>query len=114
MLIMLTSLSALSFFAYGISCLCSSHMVTEFERYGLARYRGLTGSLQILAAIGLSFGIIGFTVIGLMSAAGLSIQMLLGVCVRLRIRDSLIQASPAFAYMCLNASITYMFFEKIY
>ena len=114
MLILLTALSALSFFAYGISCLFSSHMLAEFERYGLARYRVLTGSLQVVAAIGLSFGALGFTAIGLMSAAGLSIQMLLGVCVRLRIRDSLVQASPAFAYMCLNGSIAYMFFEKIH
>ena len=113
MLLLLSTLSALSFYAYGISCLFSSHMVAEFERYGLAHDRALTGSLQVAAAVGLSFSILGFNAIGLMSAAGLSIQMLLGVCVRLRLGDSLVKASPALAYMCLNVGITYMLFEKI-
>ncbi len=113
MFVPLAVFSALSFLGYGISCILSAHMAVEFERYGLARFRALTGVLQLIGAIGLTFGILGFPWVGLIAAAGLSLQMLLGVCVRIKIRDSFVQAMPAFAYMCLNAYIAYRYYSLV-
>ncbi len=49
-------ISIISFGWYGLSCWRSSRMVLEFERYGMARWRRLTGALQLLASLGLSAG----------------------------------------------------------
>lgn len=86
--------SILCFIVAGISCLRSPHMEREFERYGLSRFRRLTGSLQLTGAAGL---IIGFFYSDLTSlaASGLSLLMLMGVAARLRVRDSLLQVTPA-------------------
>ena len=40
------ALSILLFLYYGLSVLVSNAMVTEFERFGLSRFRKLTGSLE--------------------------------------------------------------------
>ena len=41
------ALSSVSFLLYGASLFGSRAMVAEFERYQLARYRTLTGALQM-------------------------------------------------------------------
>lgn len=88
-------------------------MVVEFERYGLARFRTITGGLQILGAVGLVFGLLLNPWLGVLAAAGLSLQMLLGVFVRLRIGDKLILCFPAFFYCCLNAAITGLYISRL-
>lgn len=98
----LVCFSALSFLGYGMSCLFTRHMQGEFERFGLAPYRTFVGLTQVLGAIGLLVGL-GAPVIGLLASGGLALQMLLGVGVRLFIRDSLLQTLPAFLYLVLNA-----------
>ncbi|MFP4282510.1 MAG: DoxX family protein [Verrucomicrobiota bacterium] len=94
--------SAVSFLGFGSACLLSSYMKQEFARYGLARFRVMTGTLQLFGALGLLAGL-EVPWIGRFSAAGLALMMLLGVGVRLKIRDSLRQTTPAFFYMALNA-----------
>lgn len=111
MLAGLAVLSALSFFGYGLSCILSPHMVAEFNRFGLNRFRVLNGFLQIAGASGVLLGLAGFPQIGFLAAAGLSLQMVAGLIVRLRIRDSLLQCTPAFIYLCLNALLAYLFLE---
>ena len=98
----LSLFNAGSFLVYAIACLTSDRMVTEFQRYGLPHVRKLTGTLQILAVLGL---IIGFKVplIGAAASAGLALQMLVAACIRLRIRDGVLRSSPAFLYLFLNA-----------
>ncbi|MDA0767110.1 MAG: DoxX family protein [Verrucomicrobia bacterium] len=93
---------AVSFIGYGVSCLATDHMVREFERYGLARYRVLTGVLQILGAAGLLAGF-QFPMVGALAAGGLSLQMLLGYWVRLKIGDRFLLGVPALAYMVVCA-----------
>ncbi len=105
----LTAFSALSFFGYGLGCLYSRRMVDEFERYGLVRFRKLTGVLQVLGASGLALGLFGYTAVGFLAAVGLSLQMFSGWIVRLRIRDTLMQCLPALFYMGLNAFIALCF-----
>jgi len=99
-IIFLILFCALSFFAYGWSCLNSFHMVAEFKRYRLSRFRRLTGTLQILGAAGLLLGLLFPWVAGL-AAAGLSLQMACGLGVRVKIGDTWIQCIPAALYMIL-------------
>lgn len=97
-------ISIVLFAWYGMGCLLSEHMVQEFERYRLARFRVLTGMLQVAASVGLVVGHF-YRPILLLSAGGLATMMLLGVITRIRIRDPLYAAIPAFALCVLNAFI---------
>ena len=104
--------SALAFLGYGISCVFTSHMVVEFDRYRLARFRVITGVLQIIGAAGLLAGLI-YPLAGLLASGGLALQMLLGFGVRLKIRDSLLLASPSFIFMSINAYLCYEFVNAL-
>ena len=44
------------FLFYGLSCLFANAMVEEFQRFGLADFRRLTGILEVLGALGLIIG----------------------------------------------------------
>ncbi len=79
-------------------------MRLEFERYHLAKYRVLTGALQILGSVGLAAGFF-YPWFTLPSSLGLTILMFMGIIVRIRIKDSLLQASPAIFYCLLNLYI---------
>ena len=91
---------AISFLAYGFCCLITQHMKREFQRYGIPKYRQITGLLQICAALGLILGI-WLPLIGGIAASGLALQMASGLFVRLAIRDTWLQSSPAAGYMLL-------------
>lgn len=93
--------SMVSFAWYGLHCLLSGRMVVEFERYGLARFRLLTGALQLAGSLGLLAGY-RFQPLLIFSAAGLAALMAAGVITRLRIRDPITAILPAFAFFCLN------------
>jgi len=99
-------LSIVAFLAYGSLCVAGKSMVSEFERFGLSRFRVLTGTLEVLGALGLlaSYAI---PVLAPLAAGGLSLLMFLGVLTRLRIRDTLAQIFPAFALMLVNATLVW-------
>lgn len=78
-----------------------SHMVQEFARYGLVKFRVFTGIAQLLGALGLFLGTQS-ALIGLSAAAGLSLLMLAGFITRLKIRDP---ALPVPAIFCLYAAL---------
>lgn len=98
-----------AFFFYGWHCVLSASMVVEFERYGLARFRILTGSLEVAGALGLLVGYF-YPPMTLAASLGLSVLMLLGVATRIRIGDSLVQMLPAFLLMVVNG---YVFFAAL-
>ena len=75
-------------------------MKREFQRYGIPKYRQITGLLQLWAALGLILGI-WHPLIGGIAASGLALQMASGLFVRIAIRDSWLQSSPAAGYMLL-------------
>ena len=79
-------------------------MVFEFQRYGLKHYRILTGILQLLGSFSL---IIGFWIpsFTLVVSGGLAMLMLLGVLVRIKIKDKPYLLIPAIILMCLNIVI---------
>lgn len=100
---------AVSFLGYGLSCIFSHHMVVEFERYKLARFRKITGALQLIAAAGLLVGLIVPWVGGL-AAWGLSLQMACGLGVRVKIKDPWYLCLPAASYMLLCSWIALRLF----
>lgn len=82
-------------------------MRREFERYGYPRYRKLVGALQLLGATGL---LVGFYApwAGQVGSGGLALLMLLGIGVRIKIKDTVLQTLPAFAYMLINAYLAFI------
>jgi uncharacterized membrane protein YphA (DoxX/SURF4 family) len=84
-------------------------MQGEFERWGIARLRGLTGILQLLAGIGLMVGLRWRPALTI-SAGGLMVMMLLALVVRVRTRDSIVQSLPAFVLMAING---FLLFESL-
>lgn len=112
MLLALVIFNAASFLAYGLGCVFSQRMRGEFIRYRLSRFRTLVGVLQIMGAIGQVTGL-WLAWAGLLSAIGLVVLMLLGVTVRIIIKDSVLQTLPAGLYMLLNAVLCYLFAQLI-
>ena len=101
---MLILISSLSFLAYGITYFVFSNMKSEFKRFGLEKFGILIAILEILGAFGLLVGLL-INPILLISSGGLAILMLLGVAVRLKVKDSLWILSPALLLMILNSYI---------
>lgn len=97
-------ISAVSFIFFGGGCFVSSYLQDEYERYGIGKLRALIGVLQLLGSAGLLVGL-HTAWIGQFSAGGLALMMLCGVGVRIKIKDTIPQTMPAFAYMVLNAYI---------
>ncbi|MGL2992849.1 DoxX family protein [Flavobacterium sp. TSSA_36] len=102
-------LSSISFFGYVISYFTSPHMKGEFKRFGLEKLGLLTIILQCIGAAGLLIGLY-YQPLLLLSSLGLGTLMLLGLLVRIRLKDSLWISIPALFYMFLNF---YIFWETL-
>jgi hypothetical protein len=102
--LVLEILSASAFLFYGASCLFSATLMAEFERYRLARWRVLVGSLEIAGALGLLAGQ-WFLPLKLAAAAGLVALMLCGLWARWRIRDPWYAMMPALVLAMVNLAI---------
>ena len=107
MQVLFTLLSAVTFIAYGTLCLTTNHMKKEFQRYGLAKYRRLTGVLELLGGLGLLMGL-KIKLILIISSAGLGLLMSLGAFTRFRVKDPFIEIIPAIILLILNFSIFFM------
>lgn len=99
----LTVFDGLAFIFFGLSCLFSKQMRREFQRYGLTRQRTLVGVLQLAGGLGVLIGITVYTPILIYALLGLFFLMVLGVMVRIRIRDPFRQLLPAASFALLNA-----------
>jgi hypothetical protein len=89
---------------YGFLCLFFGGMKVEFERFGLSRFRRLTGVLEVLGGVGLLVGLAAPEVM-VVAAGGLTLLMVLGVITRIRVRDSLLESLPAWIVLLINAYI---------
>lgn len=107
LLIILILISSLSFIGYGIAYFKSPQMKSEFKRFGLEKAGTLTAVLELLGAVGLLVGL-KMQLILLISAGGLAILMLLGVAIRIKLKDSLWISLPALFFMILNSYIFFM------
>ena len=94
---------AFSFLFFGLSCLFTRRMKKEFRRYRLSAYRQVTGILQLVGSVGLLIGWLYSLVLALSALAGLSLLMVAGVAVRIRIRDPWPALIPALFYALLCA-----------
>jgi hypothetical protein len=101
----LTWLSGLSFIYFGIGCFISDFIISEFNRYGLAKFRTFTGLLQLLGAVGLLIGVYFNPKILLFASLGLGVLMICGFIVRIKISDSFIKCLPSFSFAVLNLFI---------
>lgn len=97
--------SGICFLYFGFSCFYSKFIISEFNRYGLPQFRKMTGMLQLIGAAGLLVGLYYSNVLMLSASAGLSLLMLLGFVVRLKIKDNFIKSSPSFIFAIINALI---------
>ena len=102
-------ISSLSFFGYTVSYFISPHMKEEFKRFGLEKLGLLTIVLEFIGAVGLIVGL-KFNSLLVISSLGLALLMLIGLIVRIRLKDSLWISLPALFYMVLN---TYIFLMSI-
>lgn len=96
--------SAISFLGYGLGCFVSDYLKREFDRYGFASLRALIGGLQLCAAAGLLSGL-SQPWMGRAAAGGLALMMLVGVVVRIKIKDTFLQTIPALFYLVMNTYI---------
>ena len=101
---LLIAISAAAFLFYGLACLFSPKLVAEFERYRLARFRALVGSLEVAGGLGLIAGW-WFPPLQTAAAAGLFALMVCGLWARWRIRDPWYAMLPAFVLAVINLII---------
>ncbi|QDU83167.1 hypothetical protein Pla163_02640 [Planctomycetes bacterium Pla163] len=94
-------LSIVAFAGYGLACVFGGSMEAEFERFGLARFRVLTGVMETLGALGLLGGYL-FPPLTLLAAGGLTALMVLGVGVRIRAGDGFVATLPATILLGVN------------
>lgn len=90
--------------ASGVSCFVGPDMRREFSRFGLDRLRIVTGSLEVLGALGLLVGLWWPPALRL-AAGGLALLMLAAVVVRVRQGDSPWRMLPAALLAGVNGVI---------
>ncbi len=110
----LTWFSSLSFMYFGMGCFYSKFIISEFKRYALTKFRKFTGFLQVLGALGLVYGLYFVPIVLVIAATGLSLLMLAGFTVRIKIKDNFIKSSPAFAYAVINLCIVLKAYFKYF
>lgn len=102
----------ISFLIFGTRCLFAQAMVREFERWRVPSLRHITGILEILGAFGLVAGQ-WLPWVGLLSAGGLSLLMICGLVVRVRVRDSFIHTLPAVLYVVASTLVLFQFAQSL-
>jgi hypothetical protein len=107
LLFLLIIISSISFLSYGTTYFTSSQMKDEFKRFGLEKFGTMIAILELAGAIGLLVGLM-FNVVLLISSGGLSLLMLLGIAVRLRVKDRFLVLLPALTFMLLNLLIFFI------
>lgn len=100
-------ISSFSFWSYGIAYFVSPKMKSEFKRFGLEKFGSLTAVLEIFGGLGLLIGL-QFPIILVLASGGLTLLMLLGVGVRVMVKDNFLVTLPALLFMFLNAYIFYV------
>ena len=97
-------ISSFSFFIYARHYFASSKMKMEFKRFNLEKFGIIVIALQFLGATGLMIGF-KYPPLITVSSFGLSLLMLLGVVVRINLKDGFWASLPAAFYMLLNLYI---------
>jgi len=107
-LVVLALVSGSSFLYYGAKVLLDSASRNEFERYGVPAVRQLVGILEVLGGTAVILGL-AVAPLGVVAAAGLTMLMVLGLAVRIRINDAPRLMVPAASLGALNAVLVALF-----
>lgn len=102
----LTVVSAILFLYYGVTFFTNAGMEEEFRRYELDKFRKLIGCLQLLGGAGLLVGLMWNPAL-VMASVGLTLLMLIGFGVRVKMKDGLLPSLPSFIFMLLNGYICF-------
>ncbi len=107
----LALISGLSFLRYGFRILIRIGLKEEFTRYGMPRIRSFVGVMEILGGAAVLLGL-AFAPLGAFGAGGLTLLMILGLIVRIRIRDAPRLMVPAACLAGLNAVLVVLFLRS--
>lgn len=107
-LVVLALTSGLSFLHYGFGVLFRPRLRTEFSRYGMPGVRNFVGVMEMAGGAAVLSGL-AFAPVGTLAAAGLTVLMILGLVVRVRLRDTPRLMVPAAALGVVNAVLVVLF-----
>lgn len=107
-LVVLALISGLSFLRYGLAVLFRVRQRAEFTRYGMPGIRSFVGVMEILGGAAVLLGL-AVAPLGAFGAAGLTLLMILGVIVRIRVHDAPRLMVPAASLGGLNAVLVVLF-----
>jgi hypothetical protein len=109
----LVILNAVFFLFYGLQCLASKNMVSEFRRFGLPdSQRILTGVLQLMGSAGLAAGLY-LPLLGCLASGGLALMMLVAFGTRIKVGDGFIQSAPSLIFLVVNAWLSFSFYMQL-
>ena len=110
-LVVCALVSGLSFLYYGFRVLFRPALRGEFERYGIPAVRQLVGVMEVLGGTAVLLGL-AVPPLGALGAAGLTVLMVLGLIVRVRVHDAPRLMVPAAALAALNAALVVLFLAQ--
>jgi uncharacterized membrane protein YphA (DoxX/SURF4 family) len=110
-LVVLALISGLSFLRYGVEILVRIRMKEEFMRYGIPRVRIFVGVMEMLGGVGVLLGL-AFAPLGALAAAGLTLLMVFGLAVRIKLRDAPHLMVPAAVLAGVNAVLVVLFLSS--
>jgi uncharacterized membrane protein YphA (DoxX/SURF4 family) len=110
-LVVLALISGLSFLHYGFDILFRVRLREEFTRYGMPGIRSFVGVMELLGGAGVILGL-AYEPLGAFAAAGLTLLMILGLTVRLRLHDPLHLMMPAASLATVNAVLVVLFLSS--
>ena len=110
-IIVLALISGLAFLKYGFEVLFRVRLKNEFERYQMPGIRTFVGIMEVLGGLAVLLGL-AIAPLGAFGAAGLTLLMVLGLSVRIRIRDTPRLMVPAAVLACLNAVLVVLFLNS--
>jgi uncharacterized membrane protein YphA (DoxX/SURF4 family) len=107
-LVVLALVSGLSFLFYGFRVLFQAASRGEFERFGVPAVRWLVGVMEVLGGAGVMLGLV-VAPLGALAAGGLTLLMVLGLIVRIRVHDAARLMAPAALLGAVNAVLVVLF-----
>lgn len=110
-LLVLALISGLSFLRYGLEVLFRIRLREEFTRYGMPGIRKFVGVMEMLGGAAVLLGL-AVAPLGAFGAAGLTLLMILGLIVRIRLHDAPRLMVPAACLGGLNAVLVVLFLNS--